>query len=82
MVRGSLPMVIIGSFCSSTVRWVLISLLLSLRRGGAGLMRGIWSPQNTQKIEQALGNKSSIEGAEVEGALHRGLWNVKNANYP
>lgn len=41
MVRGSLPMVIVGSFCSSTVRWVLISLLLSLRRGGAGLMRGI-----------------------------------------
>lgn len=69
MVRGSLPVVIVGDFCSSAVNSVLTSLLISLSRGDAGLMRGIRSPQNTQKIEQAVENKSSIEGAEVEGAF-------------
>lgn len=76
VVRGSLPVVIVGNFCSSMVNSVLITLLLSLP------MRGIWFSQNTQKIEPAVENKSSIEGAEVEGALHHGLRNVKNANYP
>ncbi|KAK2500759.1 hypothetical protein MC885_005851 [Smutsia gigantea] len=33
---------------------------------------------NAQKIEQAVENKSSIEGAEVEGIMHHGLRNVKN----
>lgn len=44
-----------------------ISLLISLPRGGAGLMRGIPSPQKTQNMELAVENSSSIEGAEVEG---------------
>lgn len=42
-------------------------------------MRGSLPPQNTPKVEQTVGNKSSIEGAEVEGAMHPGLRNVKNA---
>lgn len=75
-------MVIVGSFCSSTMYSVLIALLISLPRGDAGLMRRIGSPQHTQKIEQTGQSKSSIEGAEMEGALHHGLRNVKNANYP
>ena len=40
-------------------------------------MRGVHSDH--QKIEQAVENKSSIEGAEVERATHHGLRNVKNA---
>ena len=54
-----------------------ISSLISLPQGGVGLKRGIHSV--LQKIEQAVENKSSIEGAEVERATHHGLRNVKNA---
>lgn len=49
-----LPVVIVSNVCSSTANSVLISLLISLPRGDAGLMRGIRSPQNIQKIEQAV----------------------------
>lgn len=42
-------------------------------------MRGILSLQNTPKIEQAVQNKSSIEETKMEGAMHHGLRNVKNA---
>lgn len=42
-------------------------------------MRGILSLQNTPKIEQAMQNKSSIEETKMEGAMHHGLRNVKNA---
>lgn len=46
-------------------------------------MKGILFPQNTLKIRQPAENKSSIEGVEVEGAvegaMHGGLRNVKNA---
>lgn len=42
-------------------------------------MRGILSPQKTQKIKQPVENKSLIEGAEVDRAMHRGVRNVKNA---
>lgn len=46
-------------------------------------MRGILSPQNTPKTEQAVENKSSIEGTEVEGAMHA-PWTqeCQECNYP
>lgn len=81
MVRSSLGVLIVGNFCP-TVNSILISLLISLPRGDAGLVGGIRPPQNTQKIEQAVENKSSIEGAEVEGPKYYRFRNVKNANYP
>lgn len=45
-------------------------------------MRGMLSPQNTQDIEQRVENKSSIEGAEVEGGHSPWTQECQECNYP
>lgn len=75
MVRDSVPVVIVA-LPQQTQSCFLV---ISLPKGGTGLMRDTLSPHNTPKIEQAVENKSSIEEAEVEGAMHHGLRNVENA---
>lgn len=75
VVRDSVPVVIVALLQHTQSYF----LLICLPKGGTGLMRDTLSPHNTPKIEQAVENKSSIEEAEVEGAMHHGLRNVKNA---
>lgn len=71
-VRASLPVAtVVGSFH--------LRCELHSRIGELGAYEKYSDPSECVKNGQAVENKPSIEGSEVEGARHHGLGNVKNS---
>lgn len=71
-------MIPVCDFYLSLVNCVLFPCL-SPCLGEVGAYERYSVPLEYAANPQAVENKSSIEGAEVEGAMHHGLRNVKNA---